>query len=185
MSFADLLAIDYGVIAVKEALSGTTLADTGEGSYLARLKKALSGPRPDLFVCQVSTNDAARGVPPGSVRPALTGEGFDASTTAGAMETALRLVREAWGCPAVFYTQPRYDSPAYAALVKLTEEISQKWGIDVIDLWNDPAFARLAPGARERFMADAIHPTAAGYRELWLPVFARALDGILARAEQK
>ena len=34
-------------------------------------------------------------------------------------------------------------------------------------------------GQRELYMADLIHPTKAGYREWWTPVFEKALTGML------
>ena len=40
-------------------------------------------------------------------------------------------------------------------------------------------FNRITPQQRRRFMADEIHPTKAGYREWWTPVFERELARLL------
>lgn len=56
-SFVDMLRIKYGINAVKEAVSGTTLVDNGKDSYISRLKKYTADDKFDLVVCQLSTND--------------------------------------------------------------------------------------------------------------------------------
>ena len=59
-SFVDMIAARTGATCVKEAVSGTTLVDDNAKSYVARLK-ALDPKTPcDLFVCQLSTNDATK-----------------------------------------------------------------------------------------------------------------------------
>ena len=161
-SFVEALAGRMGWTAVKEAVSGTTLADLGENSYVARLRRRLAGARPDLFVCQLSTNDAARGVPLRAV-----GEAID---------EIVGMARGAWGCPIWFYTSPRFESTAYGEMVRLLNEMAPPRGVRVIDLWNDAAFNRLGEARRARYMADPIHPTLAGYREWWTPKFAAALE---------
>ena len=179
-SFVDDLAEIYGVNAVKEAVSGTTLADLNGSSYVARLKKLDPALRADAFVCQLSTNDASKNVPLGAVAAGFAKEDFDTSTVAGAIEYIFAYAKETWGCPVAFYTQARYDSAAYAEMVTLLCAVREKWGITVIDLWNSEAVNDITPEARRRYMADAIHPTRAGYRAWWLPVIAEALQNIFA-----
>ena len=69
-SFVDMVAARTGANCVKEAVSGTTLVDDNAKSYVARLK-ALDPKTPcDLFVCQLSTNDATKKKPLGKVAAA-------------------------------------------------------------------------------------------------------------------
>ena len=180
VSFADYFAELYGVNAVKEAVSGTTLADINEKSYVARLKKTDPSLRPDAFVCQLSTNDATKGIPLGTVANGFECADFDTSTVAGAIEYIIAYVRETWRCPVVFYTQAKYDSAAYADMVLLLEKVREKWGIHVIDLWNDAAINDITPEERKRYLVDATHPTKAGYRDWWLPVMAKSLAEVFA-----
>ena len=49
---------------VKEAVSGTTLVDEDDSSYVSRLK-TIKSDHADLFICQLSTNDAAKNYPLG------------------------------------------------------------------------------------------------------------------------
>ena len=168
VSFVEMLGERLGWTAVKEAVSGTTLANLDENSYPARLRRRLPDVRPDLFVCQLSTNDAARGVPLGE-------PGAQEATVAGAIESVVRLARGAWGCPVWFYTSPRFDSAAYGAMVALLNEMAPALGVRVLDLWNDAAFNALDPAQRARYMADPVHPTLEGYRDWWTPRFAEAL----------
>lgn len=172
-SFVEDVAEQSGCKAVKEAVSGTTLADIGDDSYVARMKRLDAGMDADLFVCQLSTNDAARDIPLGEA--ARRGEAFDTSTVAGAIEEIIDYARKTWRCPVAFYTSPRFDSAAYGAMVTLLKELQIKWGIEVIDLWNDENFNRIAPEQRARWMADPVHPTREGYREWWSPRFEREL----------
>ena len=66
-SFVDMIAESTGASCVKEAVSGTTLVDNGERSYVARLKKLDKSQPCDLFICQLSTNDATKGSPLGKM----------------------------------------------------------------------------------------------------------------------
>jgi len=165
-SFADMLA-EYGCNVVKEAVSGTTLVDDGPDSYVSRMKTMDSSIKADLFVCQLSTNDASQGKPMGAADGRM-----DTSTIAGAIEYIIDYAKRTWRCPVAFYTNPRYDSDPYAKMVALLKECD----VQIIDLWSDDDFNSITDEQRARYMADPIHPTREGYREWWLPVFAQAVE---------
>ena len=181
-SFAEALAARTGCIATKEAVSGTTLADLGPDSYVARLKRLDRALRPDLFICQLSTNDASQGLPLGTVSPSPAAQDADTGSVAGAIEFIIDFVRSTWHCPVLFYTSPRFDSPAYGAMVALLRDIADKRHIGVIDLWNDADFNAVTPAQRAAFMADCVHPTARGYREWWAPAMERQIVAFLAQS---
>jgi lysophospholipase L1-like esterase len=124
----------------------------------------------DAFVCQLSTNDATQDLPLGSVSSSRDPSAFDTQTVAGAMEYIIAYARTTWKAPVFFLTGTRYDSSRYGAMVDLLLQIQQKWGIGVIDLWNNPAMNAISNGERALYMVDEIHPTRAGYREWWTPV---------------
>ncbi|MBR2806962.1 MAG: SGNH/GDSL hydrolase family protein [Oscillospiraceae bacterium] len=166
VSFADYIALRDRCRITKEAVSGTTLVDTKEDSYISRMKKLDGNMAVDMFVCQLSTNDATRKKPLGNISE--NGE-YDTSTVAGAIEFIIDYARETWHCPIVFYTNPKYESSEYAAMVELLGEIAKVKDISVIDLWNDEHFNSITDGQRALFMADQIHPTQAGYLEWWTP----------------
>ncbi len=175
VSFADYIAARNGCSVLKEAVSGTTLVDEGIDSYISRLRALNTSQTVDLFVCQLSTNDATQKKPLGEIGPSKELDSFDTKTVAGAIEYIIAYAREAWDCPVVFYTNPKYDSEAYAAMVGLLGKIADKWGISVIDLWNDAAFNSLSEEQRRLYLADSIHPTQAGYLEWWTPAIEKAL----------
>lgn len=175
-SFVEELDRRNGSRSVKEAVSGTTLVDEGPDSYVARMKR-MHAEHADLLVCQLSTNDASKGKPLGEV--ARAGETYNLQTVAGAIEAIIDHAFRTWKCPVAFYTNPRYDSENYARMVKLLTEISIKWGIGVIDLWNDEEFNRISEEQRARWMADVIHPTQKGYFEWWTPKFEIELKKLL------
>ena len=105
LSFADYISARNSSSFVKEAVNGTTLVE-GDGSYIERLE-AVEGEKFDLLICQLSTNDATRGLPLGT--PSLT-ENPDKSTICGAIEYIILYARERWNCPVIFYTGSYYES---------------------------------------------------------------------------
>lgn len=175
-SFVDMIAARNGAVCVKEAVSGTTLADNGSKSYVSRLK-ALDPKIPcDLFVCQLSTNDATKKVPLGAMAAGKDMSSFDTKTVCGAIEYIIAYAKQTWNCPVVFYTNPQYASPAYKAMVEALKKIADKWGIQVIDLWDNKEFTDNY--RKHTYMNDQIHPTRKGY-EVWTPVFETALINVL------
>lgn len=179
VSFADYIGVRNGCTITKEAVSGTTLVDSGPDSYISRLKKLDTDMAADLFVCQLSTNDATQKKPLGTVNESHDRDAFDTSTVAGAIEYIISYAKETWGCPVVFYTNPQYNSAEYAAMVELLSTIQQKWDITVIDLWNDADFNAITPEQRELYLADSIHPTKAGYLEWWTPYMENVLYEVI------
>lgn len=169
-SFADDLSARLQCNVVKEAVSGTTLSTTSPNSYVTRLDN-IKTRQADLFICQLSTNDASQKKPLGEVTDSERMEDFDTDTVAEAMEYIIAYAKDKWDCPVVFYTNPKYDSDEYAAMVELLYEIRDKWGIGVIDLWTE--LPEITEEERALYMADAIHPTRAGYLEWWTPVMEK------------
>lgn len=175
MSFTDYIGARNNCEVVKEAVSGTTLVDSGLDSYISRMKKLDRNMTADLFVCQLSTNDATQKKNLGNVSESFDLGDFDTKTVAGAIEYIIAYARENWDCPVVFYTNPKYDSEIYAGMVALLHEISEKWDITVIDMWSDTDFNEISPEQRELYLADSIHPTKAGYLQWWTPYMEKAI----------
>lgn len=178
-SFVDYLEKADGICAVKEAVSGTTLADIKDSSYVSRMKTIDKNIKADAFVCQLSTNDATKELPLGEVTEGYDLNNFDTRTIAGAIEYIIAYAKDTWNCPVVFYTQAKYDSDHYAKMVDLLLEIKNKWQITVIDFWNDEEINNLTEEERKLYLVDHIHPTKAGYKEWWLPAFRKCLYELL------
>lgn len=164
-SFVEFIAKRNGTTYVKEAISGTTLVTTGAGggSYVSRMKKFDKSAKFDLFVCQLSTNDASQNKPLGSI------DSTDTTTVCGAINTIIDYAKETWNCPVIFYTNAYYESESYSAMVAAVKEIATVKEIGVIDLYTDAAFNDITSEQRSLYMADKIHPTKAGYLEWWTP----------------
>ena len=175
VSFADYIGARNNCEIIKEAVSGTTLVDNGQSSYISRLKKIDKNATVGLFVCQLSTNDATQKKPLGNVSESMDMADFDVSTVAGAIEYIIAYAKQTWNCPVLFYTNPEYDSEQYEAMVELLQQIAGKWNITVIDMWNDAEFNVLTEEQRALYMADGIHPTQAGYLEWWTPYIEKYL----------
>ncbi|WP_051226415.1 SGNH/GDSL hydrolase family protein [Butyrivibrio sp. MC2013] len=184
VSFADYISKRLGCSYVKEAVNGTTLADVDDESYISRMKRNISKDEKfDCFVCQLSTNDAARGLDIGKVSDSKDIDSFDTKTIAGAIEYIIAYAKETYHCPVVFYTGSFFESELYSQMIELIVAIRDKWGILLADLWHDDEMGELIRNDKESYdlyMADPVHPTQAGYLVWWLPkiepVIKRALD---------
>ena len=177
ISFVEFMCRHNGCTYTKEAVSGTTLADIGSDSYIQRmLCNIKTEDKYDLFVCQLSTNDASKGCSLGQIGNSFDLNDFDTSTVIGAVEYIICYAKKTWKCPVVFYSSPRFECGKYQEMVDALYRLQEKWGIGFIDLWNtlDVNIADY-----NLYMADAIHPTKAGYLKWWLPVMERSLYQIM------
>ena len=179
ISFVEYLKKGYGVKAVKEAVSGTTLVDRdvrGRKSYVRRIKSVDKNLSPDLLVCQLSTNDALLRRPLGEVSGSFDIDDFDTQTVAGAIEYIIAYTKKTWNCPVMFYTGTEYRNDHYRRMVDLLLEISEKWGTEVIDLYHDLRTGDISPEEYRLYMVNPIHPSLAGYRDWWTPFIAEKLE---------
>ncbi len=171
-SMCEYVRDTMGVNVTKWAVSGTTLVDTDESSYVARmLKEYGSKDICDLFVCQLSTNDAGKNLPLGRVSASKDKADLDTSTVLGAIEFIIAAAKEKWDCPVAFYTGTRFESENYQKMVDALLVIAEKWGIGVLDLWNDPEMNAVTAEDYQRYMSDPVHPTYKGYQDWWGPKF--------------
>lgn len=180
-SFVDFLNKRHQMIGDKFAVSGTTMIDRNERSYVSRLNQIpLTGESLDCFVCQLSANDARVGAVIGEpIGPKSNLKKYDTMTVAGAIEYITAYASKNFDCPVVFYTLPAFVSSYYhediylemrAALLSAAELWDGK--LLVLDLWNDPTFDYDANHEyRGLYMVDAIHPTKAGYELKYMPAF--------------
>lgn len=170
ISFVDYIQKRDSIQAIKEAVSGTTLVDNDEKSYVSRLVNNLATVTDvDAFVCQLSTNDATKNLPLGNISDSKTLKDFDTSTITGAMEYIICYAQEKWECPVIFYTGTCYESEPYGKMVDRLLELQKKWDIGVIDMWNDDKLNNIDQSLRKLYMNDDIHPMKAGYLEWWTP----------------
>ncbi len=181
-SFVDYIAKMDDSVSIKEAVSGTTLTDIDEKSYVQRMLALDKELKIDAFVCQLSTNDAKPelALSLGAVSDSMNLADFDTHTIIGAMEYIIAYARDTWNCPVVFYTGTHYDDANYAAMVDALLQLQDKWDIGVIDLWNDRALNDITDAQRKLYMKDDIHPMKAGYLEWWTPVMRAYLIDYLA-----
>ena len=164
-SFVEYIAKRNHTSFVKEAVSGTTLVTTGAGggSYVKRIERLDKNTKFDLFICQLSTNDASQNKPIGNV------DDTDTKTVCGAINYIIDYAKQTWNCPVMFYTNAYYENTTYEAMVGALKEIAKIKGIGVIDLYADAEFNDITDTQRKLYMADKIHPTKAGYWEWWTP----------------
>lgn len=181
VSFADYIGKLDSVTIVKEAVSGTTLVDTGSNSYVSRMVNNIDkNADMDAFVCQLSTNDATGKKPLGEISTSQSLDDFDTETIIGALEYIIVYAQETWNCPVVFYTGTKYDSELYGQMVDALLQLQEKYEIGVIDLWHNSEMNEVSESDYALYMSDKIHPTQAGYLEWWTPVMEEYLYEYLA-----
>lgn len=178
-SFVEYFEKIDGVIPIKEAVGGTTLVTMGSDSYIPRMEAIDSTIQADAFVCQLSTNDATKGLPLGTISDSFDREDFDTETVAGAIEYIISYAGDTWNCPVIFFTGTKYDDTAYGNMVDMLLKIQEKWNCGVIDMWNDETMNDITDEARALYMLDGIHPTKAGYLKWWLPVMESYIEGVV------
>lgn len=170
-----------GTVCEKYAISATTLVNEKEDSYVGRMKLISKDETPDLFVVQLSTNDATTGKPMGEVSDSTDPADFDDTTIAGAIETIISYVKETFGCPVVFYTGTYIEKEGYDEMVDLLLQIQEKWGIGVVDMYhNEEMTALYGTDLYNEYMHDEIHPFRKGYVEWWTPVIEEYLTEFLS-----
>ena len=162
--FVEFVSDHYNADYIKAALSGTTLADINDRSYVSRLKKVGKDAKVDLFICQLSTNDATQKI--------------DISKTKEAICYIIQYVNDIYGCPIVFYTGTYYENEEYSKLVELLYELKNIYGFYILDLYNDKEMLSVTEEDYKVYMRDPIHPTLIGYKEWWTPKFIEFLDRI-------
>lgn len=157
ISFVDLMAERCKSNCIKEAVSGTTLADINEGSYVSRLKRVDQTLHLDLFVCQLSTNDANLNV--------------DFADIEKSIRFILTYVKTIFDCPIVFYTGTYFNNERYIAMINLLYRLQKEYDFYILDLFNDVQMQSIPEETYNRYMADRVHPTLDGYSLWWTPRF--------------
>ena len=172
-SMCEVVRDALGCKALKWAVSGTTLADLDESSYVSRLNAHIENEEGcDLFICQLSTNDASRpSLPIGEISDSTDKSAFDTKSIVGAIEYIIATVRERYGCKIAFYTGSYLGKAKYREMVEALFKVAEKWQIDVIDLWYDEGMRSISVGEYWSYMSDPVHPNKKGYVEWWGPKF--------------
>lgn len=173
---AEYLAARLGCEYTKSAVDGTTLVDEGDESYIKRLRRLNKTERYDVFICQLSTNDAWQEKPLGYIsRPDYDLDDFDTHTVTGALEYIITYVDDNWGCPIVFLTSAHFENEHYETMIRRLKDLQGKYRLGIIDLWSDERFNDITDEERALYMIDEVHPTTAGYRDWWGPEIERQL----------
>ena len=178
-SFVESLEKNYHInVLKKEAVSSTTLVTLNNESYIPRLKRIDTLLKPDLFICQLSTNDASNNLPIGEIS---NSDNYNENTIIGAIESIISYAYKTWNTKVTFYTGTKYDSTNYQRMVEALHKIKEKWGIYIIDLWNDEDMNNISINIYNTYMKDPIHPNRYGYDNWWTPKFVEAINDIFNR----
>ena len=162
ISYAEFMVEECGITMVKEAVSGTSLADIHETSYVNRLKKLDNNQKFDLCICQLSTNDTHPDIPMYKIEAAI--------------RFIIEYVRETFGCPIAFYTGTYFDNEKYANMIDMLYSLQKEYDFPILDLFHDEEMCAVSKEDYAEYMIDHIHPTVRGYKEWWTPKFISFLE---------
>ena len=179
-SWADYVADRYGdqVITRKRALSGTTLVNTEDASYIGRMLDQISPTaKIDHLIVQLSTNDSGWGLPIGTLGPQneFRSKYYDnrindfgkqgSREIINGMEFIIAYAMETWGCKVSFWSGPNCNRDTYTAMEDaLTKQIEPKWrdkGMGVIDYYH-----MWYPEKGKVIADDLVHPYQEGYWQM-------------------
>ena len=167
ISFVDLMSEMCGIHCIKEAVSGTTLADIDDESYVSRLKRIDKSSKIDLFICQLSTNDAS------STR------NIHIADVEKAIRFILQYVRDTFNCAIIFYTGTYFKNERYSEMIKLLYALKKEYSFYILDLYHDKEMLSISKEKYQIYMKDPVHPTLRGYKEWWTPKFMDFCENIL------
>lgn len=172
----EYIAARFGCSLTKEAVSGTTLSTAVANNYVERMLANLD-PKAhfDLLIVQLSTNDVKRCPNLGEIAPGTDLDAFDTNTITGAMEYIICYGKKTWNCPVVFYTSSYFESDFYPLMLERLKQLQTKYGIGILNLYEDKAFNTISEAEHSLYMKDAFHPTKAGYRDWWGPELEKQL----------
>ena len=197
-SWADYLNDQYGdqVIVRKRTLSGTTLVNTEEASYIGRMLTQIpTTARIDHMVVQLSTNDSGWGLPIGKLGPQneFRSEYYDnrintygkqgSREIINGMEFIIAYSQETWQSKVTYWSGPNCNRDTYTSMENaLVKQIYPKWkehSMGVIDYYN-----LWFPEKGKVINDDMVHPYKDGYWQMVPYAYDYFLDFNSKVAEQ-
>ncbi len=189
--WAGRLAGQYGLLAENVSQSGWSLSTIRTGRVIDQLFNAPAKPY-DYVVLHGGVNDGWGDgtvyAPPGNMSDSFDVADYDVHTYAGALEELFHFACGKYPGAKIGYII-NFATPKAEGIGHLTDmedyyaeglRICQKWGIPCLDLYHDREVNDVVMEVTTtRYMADAVHPNAAGYDRL-TPVIARWLEGLPA-----
>ena len=117
----------------------------------------------DYILLEGGGNDAWDKAPIGKISESFDPETFDLTTLAGGFEMMIYTAIKEYGDTAAIGYMNIYKTPHYFKTLfsgeyfAMTKEICKKWGIEVLDIYNEVEFDTV------RYTVDGIHANADGY----------------------
>ncbi|MCH5213119.1 MAG: SGNH/GDSL hydrolase family protein [Oscillospiraceae bacterium] len=198
-SFMRLIANDYAMKLNMMAKNGATIMP-GSNQILTQINNAPAA-SPDFVVFEGYTNDAYGSAasdpefnPSGSQRDVTACYGtidplefnnFDTSTFCGSFENTIKTMKDKWGDDTkyVFVTIHKSGARNFEIQTKLRElsvEMCEKWGIAVVDMFEDSALDTRDPSQMSKYMigGKGSHPNVTACKEFYIPAVTGVMEGL-------
>ncbi len=193
-AWAGRLARDYGLQSHNASVSGWSFSTIRTGRITDQI---LNAPQEefDYVILHGGVNDAwgdgEMVAPEGQVTRSYDPAYFDVTTYAGGLEELIYETYRKYPTATVGYII-NFDTPEAKTVGRLTSiadyyakgmEICKKWGVHVLDLYHDDVVNHQIMEVHTlNYMADAVHPNAAGYERL-TPVIARWMETLVPNSK--
>ena len=181
-AYAGRIAAKYGMTVENPAQGGESFSTVRPSRIVNQLHQNRTGVY-DYVIIEGGVNDAWGSVATDPPTPAPVGRmsagfdpaDFDVNTFAGGLEEAFYYARTYFPDARVGYITSFY-APLAVGVGRCSDmseyfdqalRICEKWGIPVLDLYNDPYVSnRLLKTNTYTYLRDSLHPNAAGYDQL-------------------
>lgn len=193
-AWAGRIADGYGLIADNASASGWAVSTIRTGRMIDQLYHAEKKDY-DYVILHGGVNDAwgdgTVHAPVGAMVREYDPAYFDVNTFAGALEELFWFAREKFPTSTVGYIM-NFATPEATGIGQLTDMdayyaqakiICEKWGVPYLDLFHDAYVNETVMAVHTtRYMADAVHPNAAGYDRLY-PIIGDWMETLPAWSE--
>lgn len=168
-SFVDYLKFVDGIKCKKYGGNGYKLNGKDEKTLVHCFSKAVEKDvYPKVVFCEVPVCNANGKQSNGEITSGYYIGDYDTTTLCGAMEYICASADLKWGCKVVFITCPSNDKKKYAEIVKLANDVAEKWGSKVINFYDNEEIS-LDKSEQKLYMVDDSSPTKAGYNNVYAP----------------
>ena len=173
-AWAGRIGESYHMIVDNQSQSGWSVS-TARGARILDQMRMVKDHLYDYVILHGGVNDAWENADPGTVSDSFDVADFDISTYAGALEELFYYAYEYFPSAKIGYIL-NYATPLATDIGSLADmepyysvgiQVCKKWGIQYLDLYHDTYVSdTLLEVSTTKYIADRVHPNAAGYDRL-------------------
>lgn len=159
----------------EDAASTSELTKRQNILYQADLLIAEHATAPDIILLNGGTNDISTGATPLGEVTATYEDELDTSTFAGAMESLIKRLKNAYPGSVILYIRAHRmgsrSNVRQRTFGEMAVEICDKWSVGLVDIYNRSGLNTWMSAYHQyTYKADKTHPTQEGYERFYIPL---------------